>query len=144
MLVSYGKIEIGVYQVSFQHSHVIGVLMPNLVLLYDVNTLFTEFPSRFFLFPASLLLNIPLQIEEDQARPGSPLGPAVATADSSACATLCQANTACQSWSFLRASRACQLQSDAPLNRYELGTDAGVRGSWIPDADGKVSRATVM
>ena len=74
---------------------------------------------------ASLLLSMPLQIETDQSRPGTPLGSPSSTTDSSACAALCEATTACLSWNFIRSTAMCQLQSSGNLNRYSLGTDSG-------------------
>jgi hypothetical protein len=86
---------------------------------------------------ASFLLNMPLQVENDQSRPGKALGAAKPTANSSVCASQCEAVTACLSWNFVRSTSMCQLQSNGPLNRYSLGTDSGVKGSWSADADGR-------
>ena len=84
---------------------------------------------------ASLLLNMPLQVETDQARPGVAMGSAINATDSQACAAACQLNKACMSWNYLRALSSCQLQSSWGLNRYALGTDTGVRGEWSVDSD---------
>ena len=63
-----------------------------------------------------------------QARPGTALGSAVFTEDAEACAMLCKANSSCLSWVWTAPADAgggaiapakCQLQSDAPLNRYQ-------------------------
>ena len=86
---------------------------------------------------ASLLLNMPLQIETDQARPGAALVPAMRTADSSLCAEQCDKNEACNSWIFVALNTSCQLQSGFGLNSYRLGSDSGVRGRWTVDADGR-------
>ncbi len=86
---------------------------------------------------ASLLLNMPLQVETDQARPGIALGSATQAVDSQACAAACQEEEACMSWNYLRALKSCQLQSNVGLNRYTLGSDAGVRGQWTVDSDGR-------
>ena len=86
---------------------------------------------------ASLLLNMPLQVETDQARPGVAMGSAINTTDAQACAEACQLNKACMSWNYVRALGSCQLQSSWGLNRYTLGSDAGVRGEWSVDSDGR-------
>lgn len=86
---------------------------------------------------ASLLLNIPLQIETDQARPGATLVPAMHTRDAGSCAEQCHKNGACNSWNFVVANTSCQLQAGVGLNRYTPGSDSGVRGRWTVDADGR-------
>jgi non-lysosomal glucosylceramidase len=86
---------------------------------------------------ASLLLNMPLQVETDQARTGIALGSATQATDSQACAAACQEEEACMSWNYVRALSSCQLQSNVGLNRYTLGSDAGVRGQWTVDSDGR-------
>ena len=65
------------------------------------------------------------------------LGPVTATADSQACAESCQGNEACESWNYVRDAGSCQLQASVGLNRYTIGTDAGVRGRWMVDSDGR-------
>eukprot|EP00658_Telonema_sp_P-2_P032435 TRINITY_DN24020_c0_g1_i2.p1 TRINITY_DN24020_c0_g1~~TRINITY_DN24020_c0_g1_i2.p1 ORF type:complete len:511 (+),score=72.21 TRINITY_DN24020_c0_g1_i2:194-1726(+) len=85
----------------------------------------------------TLVLNMPLQIESDQERIGTALGLPSAALNSSVCAHRCQQTADCLTWNFYRASAQCQLQSDGPLNRYSLGTDAGVRGAWVVDQDGR-------
>ena len=86
---------------------------------------------------ATLLLNMPLQVETDQVRPGAPLVPATKAADGAACAELCQQHGACRSWNFQKSAGSCQLCSGVGLNRYMPGTDSGVRGRWSVDSDGK-------
>jgi non-lysosomal glucosylceramidase len=90
---------------------------------------------------ASLLLNMPLQVETDQARTGAALGAAFNTTGSQACAEACQANAACMSWTHTRGrgilGGSCQLHSSVGLNRYTHGSDAGVRGRWSVDSDGR-------
>ena len=86
---------------------------------------------------ASFLLNMPLQVENDQSRPGKALGAATAAANSSVCASQCEGGAGCLSWNFVRSTGMCQLQSNGPLNRYTPGTDSGVKGHWSADADGR-------
>ena len=83
------------------------------------------------------MLNLPLQLEFEQSRPGAPLGPAAAAANSTACARRCNGLPGCNSWLFDKANAMCQVQSDAPLNRYTPGFDSGVRGTWQVEPDGR-------
>ena len=87
---------------------------------------------------ATFMLNMPLQIETDQIRPGgTPIGNASNTANSSVCAAACHSTPACVSWNFERSTNSCQLQQTGPLNRYMEGFDSGVKGSWSSDPDGR-------
>lgn len=88
----------------------------------------------------SFMMNLPLLIEEDQLRAGTPLGTANFTIDAEACATRCMANAQCNSWVWTSPTDTgggatqpakCQLQTDAPLNVYSRGVTSGLRGSWV-------------
>ena len=80
------------------------------------------------------MLQLPHRVEHDQTRIGSPLPaaaqPSGAVADGAACAQACTATAACRSWVLARASGACTLQSDAPLNRYLAGSSSGIAAVW--------------
>eukprot|EP01051_Picozoa_sp_SAG22_P006579 SAG22_NODE_435_length_10524_cov_8.503789_7_plen_741_part_00 len=83
----------------------------------------------------SFMLQLPLQTEENQARPGTPLQGATPEVSSAAdCLAACAATEKCLSWLWTSATAACVLQSDAPLNRYAEGVTSGVAGSWSPTA----------
>lgn len=81
----------------------------------------------------SFMLQLPLQIEEDQARPGTPLpGSPLTLTSASACLSACNRTKQCLSWMWTAGSSSCVLQSDAPLNRYSQGVTSGVAGTWGP------------
>jgi non-lysosomal glucosylceramidase len=81
----------------------------------------------------SFMMNLPTAIEPDMVRRGSALGAAVGAESSAACLSACNANSACMSWNFARATKMCTLQRDAPNVFYSLGNDCGLRGSWEYD-----------
>lgn len=81
----------------------------------------------------SFMLQLPLQTEEDQARPGTPLPGVTPEAASPAdCLAACAKTGQCLSWTWTSATSTCVLQSDAPLNRWEKGVTSGIAGSWSP------------
>lgn len=81
----------------------------------------------------SFMLQLPLQVEEDQARPGTPLpGSPITLKSASACLSECDRTRQCLSWMWTAVSSSCVLQSDAPLNRYSRGVTSGVAGAWGP------------
>lgn len=81
----------------------------------------------------SFMMQLPLQSEEDQARPGTPLpGSPLTLATASACLSACERTQKCLSWTWTAVSSSCILQSDVPLNRYSRGVTSGVAGTWGP------------
>lgn len=82
----------------------------------------------------SFMMNLPTAIEPDMIRRGTALGQPGPANSSAACLAACNANPACLSWKYGRDSALCTLQKDAPNVFYELGNDAGLRGSWGYDA----------
>lgn len=83
----------------------------------------------------SFMFHLPLSVESDQDRPGTPLGHAFTTPTAGACAASCREVPACMSWTWVDASASCQLQSDTPTNGYSRGVSSGVRGEWEADEE---------
>ena len=105
-------------------------------------TLAVKNKQHLYSSKASLLFNLPIQLERDQLRSGTVISSST-TADAETCLTQCNNATVgaidggCHSWTWTTATKACNLQSDAPLNRYALGVTSGLAGEWITDAASK-------
>ncbi len=91
----------------------------------------------------SFMVQLPLQTEEDQARPGTPLpGSPLTLQSASACLSACDRTELCLSWMWTAVSSSCVLQSDAPLNRYLQGVTSGLAGTWRPASTEQCLRLT--
>ncbi len=88
---------------------------------------------------ADFMFQLPLNIEPDQHRPGTPISDHTVfnTPTSAECRSACNANPACLSWNFDREIATCTLQKDAPNNLYVPGVDAGLPSSWSVDSEGQ-------
>ena len=89
---------------------------------------------------ADFMFQLPINLETDQIRAGTPLPSSLqpgadAASTSIDCLEACQNNDKCASWTFDREKSTCTLQSDAPANWYRLGVDSGLRYSWKMDSD---------
>lgn len=78
----------------------------------------------------SFMFNLPSAIEPDMVRAGKIIGNPTPAPSSTECLAACNADPQCLSWNYVRESRTCKLQSDAPDVYYSLGTDCGLRGAW--------------